>query len=52
MSQQKADFLLFTAAFVWGSSYGFMKLGAETMPPISIAALQRLLPSSSFSPSS
>ena len=37
MSQQKADFLLFTAAFVWGSSYGFMKLGAETMPPISIA---------------
>lgn len=42
MSQQKADFLLFTAAFVWGSSYGFMKLGAETMPPISIAALRCL----------
>lgn len=42
MSQQKADFFLFTAAFVWGSSYGFMKLGAETMPPISIAALRCL----------
>ena len=42
MSQQKADFLLFTAAFVWGSSYGFMKLGAETMPPISIAVLRCL----------
>lgn len=42
MSQQKADFLLFTAAFVWGSSYGFMKRGAETMPPISIAALRCL----------
>lgn len=42
MSQQKADFLLFTAAFIWGSSYGFMKLGAETMPPISIAALRCL----------
>lgn len=42
MSQNKADFLLFTAAFVWGSSYGFMKLGAETMPPISIAALRCL----------
>nr|WP_302708591.1 DMT family transporter [uncultured Dialister sp.] len=45
MSQQKADFLLFTAAFVWGSSYGFMKLGAETMPPISIAALRCLFAS-------
>lgn len=42
MSQNKADFLLFTAAFVWGSSYGFMKLGAETMPPVSIAALRCL----------
>lgn len=42
MSQNKADFLLFTAAFVWGSSYGFMKLGAETMPPVSIAALRYL----------
>lgn len=42
MSQNKADFLLFTAAFVWDSSYGFMKLGAETMPPVSIAALRCL----------
>lgn len=42
MSQNKADFLLFTAAFVWGSSYGLMKLGAETMPPICIAALRCL----------
>lgn len=42
MSRSKADFLLFTAAFVWGSSYGFMKMGAETMPPICIAALRCL----------
>ncbi|WP_299144837.1 DMT family transporter [uncultured Dialister sp.] len=42
MSQNKADFLLFTAAFVWGSSYGLMKLGAETMPPICLAALRCL----------
>lgn len=42
MSRNKADLLLLSAAFVWGSSYGFMKIGAETMPPICIAALRCL----------
>lgn len=42
MSRKKADFLLFTAAFVWGSSYGFMKIGAETLPPVCIASLRCL----------
>ena len=38
MTQRQADLLLLSAAFLWGSSYGLMKLGAETLTPVSIAS--------------
>lgn len=42
MTQKQADLLLLSAAFLWGSSYGLMKLGAETLAPVSIASMRCL----------
>lgn len=42
MTQKQADLLLLSAAFLWGSSYGLMKLGAETLTPVSIASMRCL----------
>ena len=42
MTQRQADLLLLSAAFLWGSSYGLMKLGAETLTPVSIASMRCL----------
>ena len=42
MTQKQADLLLLSAAFLWGSSYGLMKLGAETLATVSIASMRCL----------
>ncbi|MCS0824714.1 DMT family transporter [Cytobacillus firmus] len=40
MTQKQANLILATVSMAWGTSYIFMKLGVDTIPPLTIVALR------------
>lgn len=40
MTQKQANLILATVSMAWGTSYIFMKLGVDAIPPLTIVALR------------